>query len=116
MTRVKGGIITHKRHKKILNAAKGFRGPRKRLYSKAKEALMKQGVNAYIGRRHRKRELRKIWITRIQAACRANGINYSRFIEGLTKKAILLDRKILADLAVSEPAVFKKLVEESFNK
>ncbi len=116
MTRVKGGINTHKRHTKILKAAKGFRGPRGKRYSKAKEAVMKQGTNAYIGRRHRRREMRRMWITRIQAACRANGVNYSRFIEGLTKRAILLDRKVLADLAVAEPGTFKALVEESSNK
>lgn len=113
MTRVKGGINTRKRHKKIIKAAKGFRGGRARKYSLAKMALMKQGLNVYIGRKHRKREMRQIWITRIQAVCRMNGISYSRFIEGLTKKAILLDRKILADLAVSEPGVFKGLVEEA---
>lgn len=113
MTRVKGGVGTHKKHHKIRMAAKGMRGGRARKYSLSKMALMKQGTNAYIGRRHRKREMRGMWITRIQAACRANGMNYSRFMNGLLKKAILLDRKVLAEIAVSEPGVFKKLAEEA---
>lgn len=113
MTRVKGGIITHKKHHKIRMMAKGMRGGRARKYSLSKMALMKQGTNAYIGRRHRRRDMRTLWITRIQAACRLNGVSYSRFIEGFSKKMILLDRKVLADLAISEPGIFKKLVEEA---
>lgn len=112
MTRVKGGIITHKKHHKIRMGAKGMRAGRARKYGLSKMALMKQGTNAYIGRRHRRREMRRIWITRIQAACRINGVSYSRFMNGLAKKAILLDRKVLAELAVSEPGIFKKLMEE----
>lgn len=113
MTRVKGGIHTKKKHNKILKGAKGFRAGRSRKYGLAKMALMKQGTNSYIGRRHKKRDLRKSWIVRIQAECVKNGINYSKFIASLTKKAILLDRKVLAEIALTEPGVFKKLVDEA---
>ncbi|HBB03236.1 MAG: 50S ribosomal protein L20 [Candidatus Gracilibacteria bacterium] len=112
MTRVKGGVHTKKRHNSILKAAKGFRSGRSRKYGLAKMALMKQGQNSYIGRRQKKRQMRTTWIVRMQAECKKNGINYSRFINGLVKKAILLDRKVLADIALSEPGTFKKVVEE----
>ena len=111
MTRVKGGVHTHKKHHKILKATKGFRAGRSRKYGLAKMALMKQGTNSYIGRKQKKRALRSTWITRIQAACRKQGISYSRLIEALTKKAIVIDRKILSELATSEPGVFVKIVE-----
>lgn len=113
MTRVKRGVSTHRRHRKMVKAAKGFRGMRSTNFRQAKNAVMKAGMNSYRDRRGKKRTFRQIWITRINSACRAHGIAYSRFINGLQKKAILIDRKMLADLAVTEPEVFAKLVEES---
>lgn len=111
MTRVKGGKATHRKHKKILAKTKGFRGLRNKLYRAAKNALSKAGQNAYIGRKRKKRDFRKLWITRINAACRVEGINYSRFTHGLLKAKVTVDRKILADLAVNNPEIFKQVVE-----
>lgn len=110
MTRIKRGIVVRKRHNKIRRAVKGYR--MKTTFKKAKTAMMKAGLNAYKGRKLKKRDFRALWITRINAACKAHGMNYSRFIEGLTRKAILIDRKILADLAAQHPEVFKVLVEK----
>lgn len=111
MTRVKGGIATHKKHKKIVTRAKGYRGHSSKLYSAAKNALSKAGVNAYIGRKRKKRDFRSLWITRISAACKAEGVNYSRLTHGLLKAKVALDRKVLADLAVNHPEIFKQVVE-----
>lgn len=113
MTRIKRGVTGHRRHKRLLKETKGYRGLRHRTFKQAKTAWMKAGEHAFRDRRAKKRDFRRLWITRVSAACRAQGINYSRFIEGLTKKVILLDRKILADLAVSEPEVFTQLVEKA---
>jgi large subunit ribosomal protein L20 len=110
MPRVKRGTMTHKRHKKILETAKGnFLGKRS-LFKTAHEQFMKSGNYAYTDRRNKKRSFRALWIVRINAACRAGGVQYCRFIEGLTKSGITLDRKVLAEMAVSDPTQFSQLV------
>jgi large subunit ribosomal protein L20 len=109
MARVKGAMVTRKRHKKILKLAKGFVGGRKRLFKTAKEAVMKAQSNAYIGRRQKKRDFRRLWIARINAAARANGLSYSRFMNGLKNKGITLNRKVLSELAIYNETVFAKL-------
>lgn len=111
MTRIKRGVSAHRRHQKVLKAAKGYRGLRSRTFTQAKNAMMKAGQHAYRDRRLKKRVFRRLWITRINAACRAHGVQYSRFINGLTLKNILVDRKILADLAVFEPDTFKAVLD-----
>ncbi|MBT5016912.1 50S ribosomal protein L20 [Candidatus Peregrinibacteria bacterium] len=111
MTRVKRGVTQRKRHKKVLKAAKGFRGQRGNLFREAKRAVMKAGLHAYRHRREKKRELRGLWILRINAAARENGISYSRLINSLFKKNIKLDRKILAHLAAEKPEVFKEVIK-----
>lgn len=113
MPRVKRGVIARARHKKVLALAKGYRGRRKNVYRVAKQAVMKAGQYAYRDRRQRKRQFRQLWIVRINAAARANGLTYSRFMSGLKKAAIEIDRKVLADLAVFEKAVFAQLVEKA---
>lgn len=109
--RVKRGLAAHRRHKKYLAAAKGFRGGRSRLYRTAREAVERSLQYAYIGRKHRKREFRKLWILRINAGVREHGLSYSRFIHGLQLADIAINRKILADLAVRAKEDFAKLVE-----
>lgn len=111
MPRVKRGVIARARHKKILAMAKGFRGRRKNVYRVAKQAVMKAGQYAYRDRRQRKRQFRSLWITRINAACRELGLTYSRFINGLAKAEVSVDRKVLADLAVHDKHAFSKFVE-----
>ena len=111
MARIKVGVTAHARHKKILKMAKGYRGTRSRLFKKANESVMKALYYARRDRRAKKREFRKLWIARINAATRANGLSYSRFICGLTKAGVVLDRKVLADMAVNDAAAFTKLVE-----
>ena len=111
MPRVKRGVTARARHKKVLEQAKGFRGRRKNVYRVAKQAVMKAGQYAYRDRRAKKREFRALWIVRINAACRQNDMSYSRFIAGLNAAGIEVDRKILADLAVTDAASFGKLVE-----
>lgn len=111
MTRVKRGVIAHKRHKKILAAAKGFRGRRGNVFRVAKQAVMKAGLYAYRDRKWKKREFRKLWIIRINAACRSFGIQYSKFINGLDKANIEIDRKVLANLAVYDLPAFGQIVE-----
>ncbi|HLS17781.1 MAG TPA: 50S ribosomal protein L20 [Paenalcaligenes sp.] len=113
MPRVKGGVTARARHKKVLNQAKGFRGRRSRVYRVAKQAVMKAGQYSYRDRRNRKRVFRSLWITRINAACREQGINYSQFIAGLNKADIQLDRKVLADMAVNDKAGFSAIVEQA---
>ena len=113
MPRVKRGMMTHKRHKKVLEAAKGYWGGKRSLYKTAHEQFMKSGNYAYRDRRNKKREFRALWITRISAACRAEGMQYCRFIEGLTKAGITLDRKVMAEMAVSDPASFTQLVAQA---
>ena len=111
MARVKGAMMTRKRRKKILKLAKGYFGAKSKQFRTANEAVMKSLTYAYIGRKLKKRDFRSLWITRISAACAQNGINYSRFINGLKKQNIEVNRKMLADLAVNDPAGFAKLVE-----
>jgi large subunit ribosomal protein L20 len=113
MARVKRGLMTRKRHNRVLEAAKGYYGARHRQFKLAKEAVMHAGQYAYRDRRVRKREFRALWIARINAACRLNGISYSRFINALTKSGVEVDRKILADLAVSDAAAFAQLVAQA---
>lgn len=111
MSRVKGGVVTRRKHKKVLKQTKGQKGLRNKLYRIAKNAVAKDGQNSYIGRKRRKRDMRRIWITRINAACRENGLSYSRFTHGLLRAKVVVDRKQLADLAVKNPEIFKKIVE-----
>lgn len=111
MARVKGALATRKRRKKILKLAKGYFGAKSKLFKTAKEAVMKSGNYAYIGRRQKKRDFRRLWITRISAACKLNGINYSTFINGLNKAGIAINRKMLADLAVNDSNGFATLVK-----
>ncbi len=111
MARVKRGVMTHKRHKKIIDQAKGYWGGRHRLFKTAKEAVMHAGQYAYRDRRNRKRDFRRLWITRISAACRIRDMRYSEFIDGLTKSGVEVDRKILAHLAVEDAAGFDQLVQ-----
>src|SRR5947209_18934956 len=111
MARVKRGTMTRKRHNRVLKAAEGYYGARRRQFKQAKEAVMRAGQYAYRDRRNRKREFRRLWIARINAACREHGITYSRFIEALTKQGVAVDRKILADLAVNDAGAFAHLVE-----
>ena len=110
MTRVKRGVTKHRRHKKVLLAARGFHGASHRNYKWAKEALLHAWVHAYRHRRARKGDFRRLWIIRIGAACRQSGLTYSQFIFGLKKAGVELDRKILADLAVRDEPAFQKLV------
>lgn len=111
MARVKSGVTAHRRHKHILKLAKGYYGARSKQYKKANELILKALSYARRDRRSRKREFRKLWIARINAATRINGLTYSRFAYGLKKAGITLDRKVLADMAVNDAAAFTKLVE-----
>lgn len=115
MSRTKTGFTRHRRHKKVLDLTKGFRGANTRLYKRAKEALLHSDQYAYIGRRLRKRDFRKLWIMRINAALKQlnETFQYSRFMNALKKTNIVLDRKVLADLAVNKPDVFKAIVDKS---
>jgi large subunit ribosomal protein L20 len=112
MPRVKRGVTARARHKKILALAKGYRGRRKNVYRVAKQAVMKAGQYAYRDRRTRKRVFRSLWIARINAGARAHGVTYSRFMAGLKKAAIEIDRKVLAELAVNDPAAFGSIVDK----
>ena len=111
MARVKNGAVTKARHKKVLKQAKGYFGSKHRLYKTAKEQLMHSGQYAYRDRKQKKREFRKLWITRINAACRQNDISYSRFIEGLTKAGVEVNRKMLSEIAINDPKTFTELVK-----
>jgi len=111
--RVKTGVVRRRKHKKILKQARGFYAGRSRQFRKAKEQLEHSLVYAYRDRKQKKREFRKLWITRINAACRLNDISYSRFINGLKKANIELDRKILADFAMNEPEKFSAIVQKA---
>lgn len=113
MPRVKRGVTAHRRHKKILKLAKGYRGKRKNVFKLAKNAVMRAGMNAYRDRRLKKRTMHQLWILRINAACREHDIQYSRFIYGLELAGVLVNRKMLAELAVSAPDAFKALVEKA---
>ena len=111
MARVKNGAVTKARHKKVLKAAKGYFGSKHRLYKTAKEQLMHSGQYAFRDRKQKKRDFRKLWITRINAACRMNEISYSRFIEGLTKAGVEVNRKMLSEIAINDPKMFTELVK-----
>ena len=111
MARVKRGTTAHKRRKNLLKHAKGFKWGRKSKYRLAKQALMKAWSYAYRDRRTKKREFRKLWQTQINSACRESGLSYSKFICGLKQKKILLDRKVLADLAQNHPQIFEEVIE-----
>ena len=111
MARVKGAMMTRKRRNKTLKLAKGYYGSKSRLFKTAKEAVMKSGQYAYIGRKQKKRDFRRIWITRISAACKANGTNYSTFMNGLKKAGIDLNRKMLSEMAISDAAAFTALAD-----
>ena len=113
MPRVKRGVTAHARHKKVLEQAKGFRGRRKNVFRIAKEAVMKAGQYAYRDRRNKKRTFRALWIQRINAGVRQFGLTYSRFINGLEKAGVTIDRKVLSDLAIREPAAFQMIVEKA---
>ena len=111
MARVKGAMMTRKRRKKVLKLAKGYFAAKGTHFKMAKQAVMKSGNYAYAGRKQRKRDFRSLWITRISAACRMNGMNYSTFMNGLKKAGVEMNRKMLADLAVSDAAAFATLVK-----
>ena len=113
MARVKRGVIAHRRHKKVLKRAKGYYNARRKVFRVANQAVIKAGQYAYRDRRQRKRQFRALWITRINAAVREHGLSYSRFINGLKKANIDLDRKVLADLAVRDKAAFAQIAEQA---
>ena len=113
MARVKRGVIAKQRHKKVLKAAKGYQGARSRVYRVAKQAVIKAAQYAYRDRKQRKRQFRQLWIARINAAARANGMTYSRFMAGLKKADIELDRKVLADIAVFDAVAFSGIVKQA---
>lgn len=112
MARVKGAMHTRKRRKKILKMAKGYRGAKSKLFKTANQAVMKSLVYAYRDRKQKKRDFRQLWIARINAAARMNGISYSKFMNGLKKNGIEINRKMLSEIAISDPAAFTKLVEK----
>jgi len=113
MARVKRGVIARRRHNKVLKQAKGYYGARRKVFRVAKQAVTKAGQYAYRDRRQRKRQFRRLWIARINAASRLNGMTYSRFISGLNKAGIEVDRKVLADIAVNDSAAFSAIVEKA---
>ena len=113
MARVKGAMMTRKRRNKVLRLAKGYFGAKSKHFKMAKQAVMKSGQYAYIGRKQKKRDFRKLWITRISAACKINGVNYSTFMNGLKKAGITLNRKMLSEIAISDPAGFTAIVEKA---
>ena len=112
MARVKRGVMARRRHKKVLNLAKGYYNARRKVFRVAKQAVIKAQQYAYIGRKQKKRNFRSLWITRINAAARINGLSYSRFMNGLLKAGITLDRKVLADIAVHDEAAFAAIVNQ----
>ncbi|MCM1167157.1 MAG: 50S ribosomal protein L20 [Lachnospiraceae bacterium] len=113
MARIKGALATRKRRNKTLKLAKGYWGGKSRLFKTAKEAVMKSGQYAYVGRRLKKRDFRRLWITRISAACKANGMNYSTFMNGLKKANVTLNRKMLSEIAINDAAGFTALTEKA---
>src|SRR5437588_5216782 len=113
MPRVKRGTLVKKRHKKIIAAASGYFGGKKNLFKTANEQFMRSGNFAYRDRRNKKREFRRLWITRISAGCRANGLTYNRFIEGLAKSGVAIDRKVLSDIAIRDAVAFAQLVAQA---
>ena len=113
MARVKGAMMTRKRRKKTLKLAKGYWGGKSKLFRTAKEAVMKSGQYAYIGRKQKKRDFRSLWITRISAGCKMNGMNYSTFMNGLKKAGITLNRKMLSEIAIADAEAFTALCEQA---
>jgi large subunit ribosomal protein L20 len=113
MPRVKRGVTAHARHKKVLNEAKGYYGARSKVYRVAKQAVIKAGQYAYRDRRQRKRQFRALWIQRINAAARMNGLSYSRLMDGLNKAGVEIDRKMLADIAYHDEAAFASIAEQA---
>ena len=113
MARVKRGVTAHAKHKKVLKAAKGYYGRRKNTIRVAKQAVEKAGQYAFRDRKRRKRNFRALWIQRLNAAVRPFGLNYSKFIDGLSKAGLIVDRKVLSDLAIREPAAFQAIVEKA---
>ena len=113
MARVKGAMMTRKRRNKVLKAAKGYWGSKSKHFKMAKQAVMKSGNYAYIGRKQKKRDFRRLWIARISAGCKANGMNYSTFMNGLKKANINLNRKMLSEIAIADPAAFTALTEQA---
>ncbi len=113
MARIKCAVTTRRRHKKILKLAKGYRGAKSKLFRTANEAVMKSLVYSYIGRKQKKREFRQLWIARINAAARMNGISYSRLMNGLKRANIEINRKMLSEIAIADPKAFTELVEKA---
>ena len=113
MPRVKVGVTAHRRHKKILKLAKGYWGSKSKHFKMANEQVMKSLTYAYVGRKQKKRNFRQLWITRISAGCKANGMNYSRFMNGIKKAGITMNRKMLSEMAIHDPAAFTALVEKA---
>lgn len=113
MARVKRGLMRHKRHKKVIERATGYWGRKKNVFKRAQEQVMKSGQYAFRDRRQKKRDFRQLWIARISAACRVNGIRYSELIDGMNKKGIQVNRKVLSELAIHDPATFAKLAKEA---
>ena len=113
MARVKGAMMTRKRRKKVLKLAKGYFGAKHRLFKTTKQAVYKTGRYAYIGRKQKKRNFRSLWITRISAGCKMNGMNYSTFMNGLKKAGVTLNRKMLSEIAINDPGAFAALVEKA---
>ena len=113
MARVKGAMMARKRRNKVLKAAKGYWGAKSKHFKMAKQAVMKSGNYAFAGRKLKKRDFRRLWITRISAACKANGMNYSTFMNGLKKANVTLNRKMLSEIAISDPAAFTALCEQA---
>ncbi|MCQ2484105.1 MAG: 50S ribosomal protein L20 [Clostridia bacterium] len=113
MARIKGATMTRKRRNKVMKMAKGYYGSKSSLFKTAKQAVMKSGQYAYVGRKQKKRDFRRLWITRISAACKMNGMNYSTFMNGLNKAGIELNRKMLSEIAIADPAAFTALTEKA---
>ncbi len=115
MARIKRGVTAHAKHKKVLKAAKGYYGSKSTLFKTANQAVIKSMTYSYIGRKRRKRDFRQLWIARINAASRQNGLSYSKFMHGLKKANINMNRKILSEMAINDPTAFSKLVEVAKN-
>ena len=113
MARIKGATMSRKRRNNVMKMAKGYYGSKSSLFKTAKQAVMKSGQYAYVGRKQKKRDFRRLWITRISAACKLNGMNYSTFMNGLTKAGITLNRKMLSEIAIADPAAFTALTEKA---
>ena len=113
MARIKGATMSRKRRNKVMKMAKVYYGSKSSLFKTAKQAVMKSGQYAYVGRKQKKRDFRRLWITRISAACKLNGMNYSTFMNGLNKAGITLNRKMLSEIAIADPAAFTALTEKA---